>query len=43
MKNVFIVIQISLKLVPSDPINSTGSDNGLASNSQQAIVWTCDG
>ena len=42
----FILIQISLKsVVPRAPISmiSNGSDNGLASIRQQAIIWTKDG
>ena len=40
-------IQISLKFVPKCPINnnpsSIGSDNGLALNRRQAIMWPNDG
>ena len=38
-----ILIKISLKFVPKDPIdkkNSIGLDNGLAPNRRQAIIWT---
>ena len=42
----WILIQISLKFVPKGPIDNNpalvkfGLDNGLATNRQQAIVWT---
>ena len=37
-----ILIYIYLKAVPNDPINydSVGSDDGLAPNNHQAIIWT---
>ena len=37
-----ILIKISLKFVPEDPIDKTpnfGLDNGLAPNRRQAIIW----
>ena len=45
-ENVWILIKISVKFVPEDPVNkyySIGSDNGLAPNRQQAIIWTNGG
>ena len=47
-ENAWILIEISLKLVPKGPINNTpgssiGSDNGLAPTRRQAIIWTNDG
>ena len=42
-ENDRIPIKISLKFVPNVPINnllSVGSDNGLAPNRRQAIIWT---
>ena len=46
-ENIWISIKVSLKFVPKGLINNipsrTGSDNGLASVRQQAIVWTNDG
>ena len=42
-ENVWISIKISLKFLPKGSINqypSNGSNNGLAPNSQQAIIWT---
>ena len=35
-------IKNSLKFVTKDPIDSIGSDNGMAPNSLQAIIWTKD-
>ena len=32
-----------LKFVPMGPINSIGSENGLAPTRRQAIIWTNDG
>ena len=38
------LIQISLKIVSKGPIIiSIGSDNDLAPNRRQAIIWTNDG
>ena len=41
-KNCYVLSKISLKFVPSDPINDNGigPDNGLVLKRQQAIVWT---
>ena len=41
-ENFYILIQISLKFVPKGPIHKhcIGSDNGLAPNRRQAIIWT---
>ena len=39
-----ILVKISLKFVPKGPIDNNpttgGSDNGLAPNRRQAIIWT---
>ena len=38
-----ILIQISLKFVPKDPIDNEPAlvlDNGMAPNKRQAIIWT---
>ena len=45
-ENVGISILISLKIVPKDPVNDIpiiGSDNGIATTSWQAIIWTNGG
>ena len=42
-ENVRISINISLKFAPYGPIDSIGSDNGLAPSRWQAIIWTNDG
>ena len=42
-KNCHILIPLSLKLFSKAPINHIFSDNGLAPNRQQAIIWTNDG
>ena len=46
-KSVWISIKISPKFVAEDPINNipalVQTDNGLAPNKQQAIIWTNDG
>ena len=41
---VFISIIISLKFIPNGPISnsSIGSDNGMAPNRRQTIIWTKD-
>ena len=36
-------IQFSLKFVYEVPINSIGSDDDLAPDRWQAIIWTIDG
>ena len=44
-ENFRISNKISLKFVPKGPIkqySSTGSDNGLAPNRRQAIIWIND-
>ena len=38
-ENVWILITISLKFVPIWQYSSTGSDNGMAPNRRQAIIW----
>ena len=42
-ENIWICINISLKFIPKDPIDSIGSDNGLVPNRRQAIIWTNGG
>ena len=39
-KNVRISLKISLRFVTKVPIDSIGSDNGLAPFMRQAIIWT---
>ena len=39
-ENVIISIEILLKFVPKDPIDSKGSSNGLVLNRHQSITWT---
>ena len=41
--NVWLSINMSLRFVPKGPIDSIGSDNGLAPARRQAIIWTYDG
>ena len=38
--NISSFIEMSLKCVPVDLDDTTGSDNGLAPNRRQAITWT---
>ena len=43
--SIVILIKISLRFVPKGPKwhqSSIGSDNSLAPNRQQAIIWTND-
>ena len=37
-KKFYILIKISMQLVPKDPINN--NHNGLAPNTRQTIIWT---
>ena len=37
---MFVFIQIPLKFIPKSPTEKIDSDNGLAPNRQQAIIWT---
>ena len=44
MNDFFILIKISWKFVPNDPINTNqvlvNKDNGLVPNRRQDIIWT---
>ena len=42
-ENYFILMQISLICVPNWPNTINGSDNNIALNMRQAIIWTNDG
>ena len=44
-KNVWILIEISVKFVPNGPINNIPAlaDHGLVPSRWQAIIWTNDG
>ena len=42
-KNVQISVNISLNFIPSSPMVSIGSHNGMASSTRQVIIWTNDG
>ena len=43
IENAWILNEISLKYVPYGPIDNIVSDNGLAPNRRQAIIWSNDG
>ena len=38
--NFCILIQISRKYIPTGPVTSIGSNNGLAPNRRKTIIWT---
>ena len=42
-EDVWVSLNVSLKFAPRAPINSIGSDNGLAPTRRQVIIWTNDG